>query len=166
MGGHRKIVVAVTLTDQQRVLPLLARNALLASTPDVSKAAEKPFAAHLKVRELSWGEQEAETFRDAEGPFDLVLCCEVVYQQPPEVWRALQETLGKLLRPGGRAVFAYQHRDGAEVTDARFFETLEEASKLQFQMEESLSEWDGVWDDLELRWVRTGTYVSRNDSSL
>lgn len=28
-------------------------------------------------------------------------------------------------------------------------------------MQESLSEWDGVWDDLELRWVRTGCAWSR-----
>jgi len=59
------------------------------------------------------------------GPFDVVLCCEVVYQQPQSVLHTLAKTIGALvMRPGGTVIFAYQHRDGAEITDSNFFEAL------------------------------------------
>ncbi|CAL1172416.1 unnamed protein product [Cladocopium goreaui] len=130
---------------------------------------------NVQVRSLFWGEAEAKKFLEQHGvrahavtchdtvagPFDLILCCEVVYQLPQQVWEALQQTLRQLLVPGGRVVgdadnhragcdfaiskvFAYQHRDGAEavggrsdliVTDAVFFQTLEQAANLRFDQE-------------------------------
>ncbi|CAJ1420097.1 unnamed protein product [Effrenium voratum] len=143
----------VTLTDVPRVLPLLSRNAALACVPDAEKK-EVDKGQNVSVRALFWGAAEAEDFVREEGLFDLVICCEVVYQQPQQVWEALQATLRRLLRPGGRAVFAYQHRDGAEITDAHFFDTLEQNAGLRFQSQESLADWDGAWEEMDFRWVR------------
>eukprot|EP00435_Cladocopium_sp_Y103_P068428 s1200_g31.t1 len=147
--GKPFLSMPVTLTDVPRVMPLLARNAALASVPDVSKvngvAPAVPPMPNIQVRSLLWGEAEAKKFLEQHGPFDLILCCEVVYQLPQKVWEALQQTLRQLLVPGGRVVFAYQHRDGAEaiggracrtVTDAVFFQTLEQAANLRFDQED------------------------------
>ncbi|CAE8652556.1 unnamed protein product, partial [Polarella glacialis] len=143
------------------VIPLLARNAAVdvAASGDLggAEAPSSPSADLTSVKPLWWGDLEAAgALTESGGSFDVVLCCEVVYQQPPHVLEALQATLQAVLtRPGGRVVFAYQHRDGAEVTDARFFDSLAAVCGLDFEKEESLSQWDGVWDDIDYRWVRT-----------
>ena len=112
----------VTLTDVPRVLPLLAQNTATAAAEGATAAGSALAAA--SVRSLWWGDGPTLRALAAEGRFDVVLCCEVVYQQPPKVLVLLRETLLALLRPGGVAVFAYQQRDGSEVTDAEFFESL------------------------------------------
>ncbi|CAE7473106.1 Zdhhc20 [Symbiodinium sp. CCMP2456] len=155
---HRMGAKSVTFTDVPRVIPLLSRNVALHCLPDATRKADpaETQAGEAIVRPLLWGEAEAEALVQERGHFDLVLCCEVVYQQPQQVWQSLQAVLKRVLaRPGGRVVFAYQHRDGAEVTDAQFFETLEEACGVHLESEESLSAWDDAWDDIDFRWVRT-----------
>lgn len=155
---HRMGAKSVTFTDVPRVIPLLSRNVALHCLADATRKADpaETQAGEAIVRPLLWGEAEAEALVQERGHFDLVLCCEVVYQQPQQVWQSLQAVLKRVLaRPGGRVVFAYQHRDGAEVTDAQFFETLEEACGVHLESEESLSAWDDAWDDIDFRWVRT-----------
>ncbi|CAE7465224.1 Mettl21c [Symbiodinium necroappetens] len=128
----------VTFTDVPRVIPLLSRNVALHCLADATRKADpaETQAGEAIVRPLLWGEAEAEALVQERGHFDLVLCCEVVYQQPQQVWQSLQAVLKRVLaRPGGRVVFAYQHRDGAEVTDAQFFETLEEACGVHLESE-------------------------------
>merc|ERR1712194_563930 len=88
------------------------------------------------------------------GPFELVLCCEGIYQQPQEALDALLETLRALVQPGCRLVFAYQQRDGAEVTDAAFFEALTLDLGLCLLEEIPLDPWDESWDDSSCRRVR------------
>merc|ERR1712083_820052 len=103
-----------------------------------------------------WGDMDAISLLSSErGPFDVILCCEVVYQQVPDVLRALLQTIAALLaRPGGRVVFAYQHRDGSEYTDALFFKDMEHAG-FSLVGDEPLTEWDESWSDTTVRFVRT-----------
>mmetsp|Transcript_18770 Transcript_18770/g.57933 ORF Transcript_18770/g.57933 Transcript_18770/m.57933 type:complete len:250 (+) Transcript_18770:968-1717(+) len=156
----------VTLVDVPRVIPLLARNAAAYSTAGAPTAARDPSVpAAVEVRSLWWGDGPAMAQLMAErGPFDVVLCCEVVYQQPLNVLEALRATIDTLLlRPSGQVIFAYQHRDGAEITDTILFEKLP-ASGLQLVEEESLDQWDDSWDDTQCRWVRT--YAAEAGSGL
>jgi len=142
----------VTLVDVPRVMPLLRQN--VAAMVDSASGGPATAAA---ARPLWWGDDAAaEELRAERGPFDVVLCCEVVYQQTPEVQEALRQTLDLLLaRPGGRIVFAYQHRDGAEVTDANFFHSLPSRSGLKLASEEPMDAWDESWDETSCRFVRT-----------
>lgn len=149
---------SVTLTDIHRVMPLLTRNVASFAVPAAPSTwppgeLQQPDVA---AAELYWGDTTAAARLVSErGPFDLILCCEVVYQQVPAVLLMLQTTLRVLLRPGSKVVFVYQQRDGAEVTDAQFFESLPSACGLRLEKEETLSQWDESWDDICLRCVRT-----------
>eukprot|EP00927_Polykrikos_kofoidii_P034322 TRINITY_DN29135_c0_g1_i1.p1 TRINITY_DN29135_c0_g1~~TRINITY_DN29135_c0_g1_i1.p1 ORF type:complete len:358 (+),score=52.67 TRINITY_DN29135_c0_g1_i1:30-1103(+) len=172
------------LTDVPRVLPLLQFNASAAADAtnaaaaadetDVSLSSQSkgdyvateihtPLdrSGNILVKPLWWGDQKAgeDLVAEAGGLFDVMLCCEVVYQQHAEVLEALTETVRELLvRPGGRLVIAYQWRDGAEVTDHAFFDRLPAAAGLRLLSNESLRPWDDSWDDLDLR--RVHTYVA------
>mmetsp|Transcript_22233 Transcript_22233/g.51819 ORF Transcript_22233/g.51819 Transcript_22233/m.51819 type:complete len:373 (+) Transcript_22233:3-1121(+) len=102
-------------------------------------------ASSLAVHELWWGDEAGiASLVGARGLFDVILCCEVVYQQPLHVLEALKSTLQALLAPSGKLLFAYQPRDGAEVTDALFFQSLTE--HFERTSLESLAPWDDVWD--------------------
>eukprot|EP00928_Gymnodinium_smaydae_P046618 TRINITY_DN31066_c0_g1_i1.p1 TRINITY_DN31066_c0_g1~~TRINITY_DN31066_c0_g1_i1.p1 ORF type:complete len:302 (-),score=49.00 TRINITY_DN31066_c0_g1_i1:55-960(-) len=142
LGGH------ATLVDVPRVMPLLEHNASLAC--NASEETRKTSCAPLW-----WGDQvQTKSLLDTHGPFDVVIGCEVIYQHTPAVFDALRTTLQELLpRPGGTLVIVYQHRDGAEVTDHLFFESLLACG---FDLEETieLGAWDESWDDVECRWVR------------
>merc|ERR1712241_1444155 len=98
---------------------------------------------------LWWGDVAAmDELKAKRGPFDVVLCCEVVYQQPQEALDALLQTLQSLVAPKGQIVFAYQYRDGAEYTDIAFFEALcRQGSGFRLSEGVSLSDWDESWDD-------------------
>lgn len=146
LGAH------VTLVDVPRVVPLLAANA---SAEVSAPAGGRTY--DVEVRPLWWGDAPATERLVAErGPFDVVLCCEVVYQQPEEVLKALLRTLEALVaQPAGRLVFAYQQRDGAEYSDALFFKSLTSVGGFQLVSEEPLVHWDDSWDDTPCRWVRT-----------
>lgn len=144
---------AVTLTDVDRVIPLLAHNvqlALASVTPSYS-----PAAAPISARSLWWGHaEEMQQLLSERGPFDTILGCEVIYQQQESVREALFSTIKHLLAPDGILVIAYQHRDGAEVTDHHFFQRLTEHDFEQMGPSLPLSEWDPYWDDMDIRWVR------------
>ncbi|CAK0878164.1 unnamed protein product [Prorocentrum cordatum] len=151
----------VTLTDVPRVTPLLSRN-LAAAVASGAGAGGAPADATTaaEVRPLMWGDVGAmhgdgSRLLSERGPFDVILCCEVVYQQVQEVLRALLQTIAGLLAcPGGRVVFAYQHRDGSEYTDALFFRDMESAG-FSLVGDEPLTEWDESWNDTCVRFVRT-----------
>ncbi|CAE7462518.1 Mettl21c [Symbiodinium pilosum] len=86
--AHRLGAKSVTFTDVPRVLPLLNRNVTLHCIADAtSKVARRKPAGEAIVRPLFWGREEAEELVQERGHFDLVMCCEVVYQQPQETWR-------------------------------------------------------------------------------
>lgn len=139
-----------TLVDVPRVLPSLVRN--------VASASAKGSASLAAVLPLTWGDEGQTSHLAAErGPFDIILCCEVVYQQPPHVLDSLRLAIDSLLaRPSGLLIVAYQHRDGAELTDHRFFDDLA-GDKGSFELAscDSLGPWDDAWDDMDCRWVRT-----------
>lgn len=138
---------SVTLTDVPRVLPLLEEN--IAADGDHQAACDAVAAP------LWWGDKTASDKLVSErGNFDVVLCCEVVYQHPADVFKALLNTLQDLLpQPGGLLVFAYQPRDGSEFTDVFFFQNLL-ASGFELIRSEPLSNWDDSWDDGDFREVR------------
>ena len=56
-----------------------------------------------------------------DGPYDLVLCCEVIYRQVPEVLEALAHTQLRLVAPGGRVLVGYEFR-GDLIDDMVYFE--------------------------------------------
>jgi len=137
--------VSVTLTDVPRVLPLLEENVHAAAIATCG----------IVTAPLWWGDRVAcEKLVSERVVFDVVLCCEVVYQHPSEVFDALLLTLKCLLpQPGGLIMIAYQPRDGAEFTDVVFFQNLL-ASGFELIRNESLSAWDGSWGDADFREVR------------
>lgn len=141
-----------TLVDVPHVVPLLARNAAADAADNRGGGLE----VDLCVRELWWGDEEQCAALVADrGPFDVVLCCELVYQQYPEVLDLLLATLRALVAPHGQVLFAYQFRDGGGYSDADFFRKLG-SSGFSAAPEEGLDAWDESWDEC-CRWVRTYT---------
>lgn len=144
-----RLGAAVSLVDMPQAMPLLEANVA------ADAAGRPPAAGATEVLPLLWGNAAHLTeLLKGGGRFDVVLCCEVVYQQPPEVLAALRATLRDLLAPEGTLIFAYQQRDGAEFTDAPFFAELPTVGLVQVS-EESLCAWDDAWDDVDGRVVRT-----------
>jgi len=148
-----------TLVDVPRVLPLLSGNVTAFRQSGGNRA-----SSDIVAGPLWWGDEPAiEQLAADRGLFDVILCCEVVYQQPAEVLDALRRTLeALLLRPGGKVVFAYQHRDGSEITDVEFFAKLSSLSCMRLISEEPLSQWDDAWDDTLCRWVRIYTFAGED----
>lgn len=149
---------SVTLTDVPRVLPLLTQNVAGATAGcwrSPSAHTTPALAGAAQVRPLYWGDRHDMDRLLAEGgPFDVVLCCEVVYQQPPAVLDSLRQTIRELLLPSeGTLVFAYQQRDGAEMSDSLFFRSLESDGFSEIPCE-ALTAWDDAWDDTIDRVVR------------
>lgn len=92
---------SVTLTDVPEALPLIESN--VAHNPRL--------ASRVRAAPCTWGDEghREALLRDGEG-YDVVLCCEVVYQQSAEVLRALAHTQLALARPLGKALLAYEFR--------------------------------------------------------
>ena len=138
---------SVTLTDVPEALPLLTAN--LERNPTL--------AANTTVAPCTWGNAEhiaslldASAKRRAHaddanaaqqqqqqlqrGGFDIVLCCEVIYQQGEDVLLALAQTQGELaLRGGGggaggssRVLLAYEFRN-AMTDDITYFDAATDA---------------------------------------
>ena len=102
---------SVTLTDMPDALGLLARN-----------AARSECSSRVRVAACTWGNAEdIDALLKADGPYDVVLCCEVVYQQTEEVLWALAQTQLALAAPGGKVLLGYEFR-GALTTDLEYFE--------------------------------------------
>merc|ERR1712154_122352 len=102
-------------------MPQLESNVLA----EVARSVTDGHMLDAAARALWWGDVAAmDELKALRGPFDVVLCCEVVYQQPQIALDALLQTLQSLVAPKGQIVFAYQYRDGFEYTDTAFFRAL------------------------------------------
>jgi predicted nicotinamide N-methyase len=100
---------SVTLTDMPDALELLQRNA---DRNHQSSAADSPSPkTKVSVAPCTWGDDAhlAELLRDG-GGFDVVLCCEVVYQQSSDILTALAHTQKALAAPGAKVLLAYEFR--------------------------------------------------------
>lgn len=105
---------SVTLTDVPEALPLLEanlkRNTHLASTVQISPCTWND-AEHIDA-----------LLRGSGGGFDIVLCCEVIYQQGADVLVALAQTQRALSRPDGgtKVLLAYEFRNAISEDIAYF----------------------------------------------
>ena len=106
---------SVTLTDMPDALELIRRNAALSR----QKGA-------VTVAPCTWGDADhlADLLRGG-GGFDVVLCCEVVYQQSADVLTALAATQRALALPGAKVLLAYEFRC-AIVEDLAYFDAATE----------------------------------------
>ena len=103
---------SVTLTDVPEALPLTAKNA--EQNPGLASA--------VRVAPCTWGDGgHISALLRENGEYDLVLCCEVIYQQSEEVLLALAATQRQLVRPGGHVLVGYEFRS-AMSTDITFFD--------------------------------------------
>jgi len=100
---------SVTLTDVPDALAMISRNAELNPPPD---------GTTVRVAPCLWGDTahiEA-LLGESAGGFDVVLCCEVVYQQAADVLTALAHTQHALARSDGdvpsKVLLAYEFRSG------------------------------------------------------
>lgn len=100
---------SVTLTDVPDALALIARN---------SELNPPPTGTTVRVSPCLWGDAEhiERLLAESAGGFDVVLCCEVVYQQKAEVLTALAHTQRALARSDGdvpsKVLLAYEFRSG------------------------------------------------------
>ena len=105
---------SVTLTDVPEALKLIERNA--AQNPQL--------ASSVRVAPCTWGNSEhvAALLHHNNGcPFDVVLCCEVVYQQSTDVLAALAHTQRRLARPrDGVVLLGYEFRNALSEDIAYF----------------------------------------------
>ena len=150
---------SVTLTDVGDALPLIARNVhkneangvrvapclwgnedhiscLLVNVPGVAAASSTDASAGLTVA-------------PAEG-YDVVICCEVIYQQPASVLDALARTQQRLAKPGGIIMLAYEFRNGLS-EDIAYFDVASElfGDSITHQLNNGLAQayMDGQGDD-------------------
>lgn len=103
---------SVTLTDMPEALPLISENA-------GRNAASCEGAVHVSA--CAWGEPAHLEALLVDGPYDVVLCCEVVYHQAPEVLEALVRTQHELASPSGSVLLGYEFR-GDLLDDLVYFE--------------------------------------------
>ena len=104
----------MVLTDMPDALELLTQNAQRSGSSAVS------------VAPCAWGDQGHVRALTASGAYDVVLCCECVYQQSEEVLRALAETQQALAEPSaGKVLVAYEFREGL-VEDLAYFDAATE----------------------------------------
>merc|ERR1712113_928938 len=136
------------LTDLPDVVPALQHSvdrALWSGVDDVCPVQRDS----VSVLPLKWGDRDGltKTIREVGGQFDVVLCCEVVYQHTPDIIEALLQTIDGAYGCGASLLVAYQQgRDGAGHADAPFWKGLDDRS-FRLAAEVSLSPWDDVWDD-------------------
>lgn len=103
----------VTLTDMESELTLLETNARANDTRECD----------VRVEALRWGDCEKLLARDS---YELVVCSDVVYKQPPETLRALADTVEAACAPNGTVVLAYYFRENL-MDDREFFELMDES---------------------------------------
>ena len=120
---------SVVLTDAPSELALLRHNAQRANETRAE-------TCETSVAPLAWGDSRA--IADLAPPFDVVLCSDVLYQNPPEAQTALAATMAELMTTPTsgaveganeatgtrRALFAYQFRENV-LEDRVFFEATE-----------------------------------------
>lgn len=166
---------SVTLTDQPEALPLIRANAernaaLIAAAAAAesggSAAAASPGGAAVKVMPCTWGDEaHIGELLEANGgvPYDVVVCCEVVYKQSEPVLLALAHTQQRLMakaKPGGVALLAYEYR-GELFDDLAYFDAANEL----FEVEPlSLRAFEGDLLDEEYedsRWLYTYTHKDK-----
>lgn len=102
----------VVLTDMPEALPLISENA------------ERNASVHtcaVSVSACAWGERAHIDALLAASQFDVVLCCDVVYRNPPEVLEALARTQHELCAAGGVVLLGYEFR-GDLIDDLVYFE--------------------------------------------
>ena len=92
----------VVLTDVPDALALIRQNAAL--NPPSSGTA-------VRVAPCTWGEETHLHELLTAGPYDVVLCCELVYQQPADVLIALAHTQRALAGPKAKVLLAYEFRN-------------------------------------------------------
>ena len=125
---------SVTLTDLPSELPLLETNAAKNVLKDASPL-------RVTVEPLTWGDTNAIDKLlgvNTNNPIDVVLCCDLLYQNSEDVQRALARTMRRLLmrddkenkkaspkKTKKRALFAYQFRENV-LADSVFFEEIDE----------------------------------------
>merc|ERR1712032_1801668 len=139
----------VVLTDLPHVVADLQQS--------LQHAHESSRTGVLCVEPLTWGDKtQIVDIVAREGPFDLIICCEVVYQHTEAVLEDLLKTIQLLSEGNGTQVLvAYQQgRDGADIADTPFWSGLRKAG-LELELSHSLSKWDDVWDDMDARWFYT-----------
>ena len=114
---------SVTLTDVPDALSLIARN--VESNPP-------PSGTTVRVAPCLWGNSEhiSAILNGTDGNpagFDVILCCEVVYQQTEEVLKALAYTQHALSRRDAtsKVLLAYEFRMGLS-DDIVYFDTAED----------------------------------------
>ena len=106
---------SVTLTDLPDAMTLLATN--LAQNPTL--------APLVKIAPCAWGSDEHISSLLEDGPFDIVLCCEVVYQQSADILAALAQTQRRLAKPSGQVLLGYEFRS-AMSEDIAYFDAATE----------------------------------------
>ena len=96
---------SVTVTDMPDALELMARNVELNA---------RPGGPEVRAAPCTWGDAQhlAALLAANGGGFDVVLCCEVVYQQSKEVLHALAQTQLALALPSAKILLGYEFRHG------------------------------------------------------
>mmetsp|Transcript_75550 Transcript_75550/g.125982 ORF Transcript_75550/g.125982 Transcript_75550/m.125982 type:complete len:277 (-) Transcript_75550:248-1078(-) len=112
--GARRVV----LTDMLDALPLISDN--VKRNPVLNDG-------RLSVEPCTWGDDhDIDRLLEATGGdgFDVVLCCEVIYKQEPEVLEKLAVTQKRLARPESLILVAYEFRGGM-LDDLPYFEAID-----------------------------------------
>ena len=106
----------VVLTDMPEALPLCRDN--LARNPRL--------ASRVSVAPCAWGDGPSiAALLAGSGGFDVVIACEVVYKQDPEILQALAATQAALARTGATILMAYEFR-GDLFDDMAYFDAVNE----------------------------------------
>jgi predicted nicotinamide N-methyase len=107
----------VVITDLPGALPLIEANVQRNPLSD----------GRVVVMPCTWGDaaEEAAVVSRAGGRFDVVVACEVIYKQLPEVLQALAATQRNLLLDSGLSLVSYEFR-GEFFDDLAYFDAANE----------------------------------------